>query len=139
MAKRRKKGHFNVEPRYTPGSPAQVSEAIARKVAMEEKQFIEHALSGVWGNDEKKRAKALGLDLISFEMVERPKGWEVYDLITGKQYWWPHTAQCPHCKTKKVTCRRGKLESHYVRSGSYGLHECNIRTFVGHEVEVYDR
>ena len=78
--------HFNVRPRYTPGSPAAVDEEIARKVAEEEKHFIEHALSGVWGPAEKARAEKLGLRGIVEMRTERRDHWEVLDLCTGERF-----------------------------------------------------
>lgn len=131
---RRKRGHFNVEPRYTPGSPAQVPEYTALRVAAQEKDAIEGALEGIWGEEAKARAEERGLDLIVFEMVERPKGWDVHDLITDKHYFWPFKGQCPTCKTKKVECRRGHLQEHYYRSSDHRTYGCTDRSFVGHEV-----
>ena len=133
MPKRRKRGSFNVAPRYTAGSPAMVDEATARRVAIQEKDAIEGVLEGVWGEGSQKLAEELGLDLISFEMVERPKGWEVYDLITGKEYFWPFKAQCPTCQAKNVACKRGNLEAHKSKSGPGYYHECTDRSFVGRE------
>ncbi len=66
-------------------------------------------------------------------MVERPKGWEIYDLITGKQWWWPFKAQCPKCQVKNVECKRGHLGEHRMKSGLNAY--CNNNSFVGHEVK----
>ena len=85
----RKMMHFNVRPRYTCGSPAMVHGEIARKVAVEEKDAYEQALSGFWGEDEKKRAETLGLDGLAYVMFEEGSGrefrWHVWDLITDKE------------------------------------------------------
>jgi hypothetical protein len=134
MARRRKRGHFNVEPRYTPGSPAMVDETTALRVARQEAESWEPCKEGFYGEELQAKAEEDGLDLIVFEMVDRPKGWEVYDLITGKEYFWPHKAECPTCKAKKVPCRRGKLEPHQHKSGPGYYYECQDRSFVGHEV-----
>lgn len=133
MAHRRKRGHFNVEPRYTPGSPALVDEITAHRVAKQEKHFYEHALEGVWGETEQKKAQERGLDFIAFEMVERPKGWEIHDLITGKEHFWPFKAQCPFCKTKAIECRRGVLSEHHIKS-DWRIYVCSDRSYMGHEV-----
>lgn len=135
MPKRRKRGHFNVAPRYTSGSPAMVDEATALRVANQERKQWTNEGEGFFGKEARDRALKVGLDLISFEMVERPKGWEVYDLITKKQWWWPHKAECPTCKAKKVTCKRGHLEEHKSKSGPGYYHACDDRSFVGHEVK----
>jgi hypothetical protein len=85
-----KQGHFNVAPRYSPGSPALVDEGIARKVAEDEKRFIEHALEGVWGEAQKARAEKLGLRGIVEYRVEKGSGkklgWQVEDLCTGEKF-----------------------------------------------------
>lgn len=87
---------FNVRPRYTPGSPAMVSEKIALKVAAEEKAAYEHSRSGVYGTVEAARAARLGLGpirgeddrlrSIAEETIEHANHWMVRDLITGEVY-----------------------------------------------------
>ena len=83
-------GHFNVAPRYTPGSPALIDEATARRAANAEKEFIEHALSGAWGEEQKARAARLGLRGIVEYRVEQGSGkklgWDVLDLCTGERF-----------------------------------------------------
>lgn len=82
--------HYNVSPRYSPGSPALVSREIALKVARDEKEFIQHALEGAWGEEQKKRAERLGLRGIVEARDERRSGknsgWEVEDLCTGERF-----------------------------------------------------
>jgi hypothetical protein len=80
------RGHFNVAPRYTPGSPAMVPEDLARRVAEEEKKFIQHALEGAWGEEQKQRAERLGLRGIVEMRIERRDHWEVEDLCTGEKF-----------------------------------------------------
>jgi hypothetical protein len=84
---RRRHYQFHVRPRYTPGSPAMVHDNIALKVAKEEAWAHEQALTGIWGEDEKKRAETLGLDGIAYVMFEKGSGrqfrWHVWDLITN--------------------------------------------------------
>ena len=83
----RKRLQFHVRPRYTAGSPALVHDTVALKVAEEEARAYEHALSGSWGEDEKKRAETLGLNDIVYAMFEKGSGrqfrWHVWDLITN--------------------------------------------------------
>lgn len=78
--------HYNVAPRYTPGSPALVGRDIAERVASEEKDFIQHALEGFWGDAQKLRAEQLGLRGIVEARVERRGFWEVHDLCTGEHF-----------------------------------------------------
>lgn len=111
---------INLEPRYTPGSPGAVSdEALARQVARDERECYEHALEGVYGEADKKKAEEQGLALIVFLMWETSKGWRVEDYITGEKHFWPFTATCPECDTKRVDVRRGKLQPHYRKGSSY--------------------
>lgn len=77
---------FSVRPRYSPGSPAQVNEGIARRVAVDEVADYERALSGVYGEAHKNKAKSEGLSDIVVAMIEVRKGWDVLDLITGERY-----------------------------------------------------
>ena len=76
---------FNVAPRYSPGSPALVSQAIAERVAADEVDFYRAVLEGVYGPDEVARAQQLGLDGIVEERVERHDGELVRDVITGRE------------------------------------------------------
>jgi len=82
--------HYNVAPRYTPGSPSLVDGKTAERVAKEETRFIEHALSGAWGEKQKERARLLGLRGIAEQRVERgtgrKRGWEIHDLCTGERF-----------------------------------------------------
>lgn len=78
--------HYNVAPRYTPGSPALVPRDVAEKVAQEEKHFVEHALSGAWGERNKAMAERLGLRGIVELRKERRDHWEVLDLCTGERF-----------------------------------------------------
>jgi hypothetical protein len=59
--KRRRGGGWYVVPRYTPGSPALVDYAIAKKVAVEEMQSYHNALRGVYGQGEQYKALDMGL------------------------------------------------------------------------------
>jgi hypothetical protein len=89
----RKRIHFNVAPRYTPGSPAQVPIRTAVMVALEERQAIKHNLDGIYGEERRKKAEELGLKGIVEARREGPKkrGWDVLDLITGERFDRPYT------------------------------------------------
>lgn len=78
--------HYNVAPRYTPGSPALVPRDVAERVAHEEKRFVEHALSGAWGERNKAMAERLGLRGIVELRTERRDHWEILDLCTGERF-----------------------------------------------------
>ena len=77
---------YNVRPRYTPGSPAVVDEATAQRVAREERDAYEHALTGAWGEAERQRAELLGVSSIVYSLHEDGSGrrfrWVQADLIT---------------------------------------------------------
>jgi hypothetical protein len=77
--------HYNVKPRYTPGSPAMVDERIARRVVQQERQAYEDALSGAWGEKERQTAEKLGLEGIVEEVREKSGALHVLDLITGSK------------------------------------------------------
>ena len=66
--------HCHVRPRYTPGSPAMVPDETAARVAAEEKDAHEQALSGAWGESEKRRAEILGVRGVAYLMAERDSG-----------------------------------------------------------------
>lgn len=83
---RNRKTHFSVAPRYTCGSPAQVPEHIARRVAEEEKQAYERSLTGIYGDADKELAEKKGLAGIAEERTETAKGWQVRDLCTGEAF-----------------------------------------------------
>lgn len=78
--------HCHVRPRYSCGSGAMVADHIALQVAREEREGYEQALSGAYGDDQKRRAEALGLRGIAVALAEKGSGrnfrWLVYDLVT---------------------------------------------------------
>jgi len=82
--------YYNVSPRYTGGSPAQVTLRIADQVAREEQTAHARALTGIYGDEERERA-AQGLRGISEEVSERADAWIVRDLITGERFVRPFT------------------------------------------------
>lgn len=87
--------YYNLNPRYTPGSPAMVYDnATAARVAKQEKAFYEDALTGIMGADMKERAEREGLKGIVERVLRerrerRMNGFVVYDLITCEEYWRP--------------------------------------------------
>lgn len=54
-------GHYSVYPRYTPGSGAMVDASTALKAAEEERESYEQTLTGVYGEELRKRAENQGL------------------------------------------------------------------------------
>jgi len=82
--------HYNVAPRYTPGSPAMVDAATAERVAASEKAHIGYILECYEGERAADRAKRLGLRGIAERRIEKgsgkKQGWEVLDLCTGERF-----------------------------------------------------
>jgi hypothetical protein len=121
--------HFNVTPRYTPGSPASVSQEIAKRVAAEERHSIQFDLSGVHGTEARARAEKLGLGPqpdargvrrgIAEQVVEHSGHWMVSDLLTGEIYARPFAggksplrcAKCAAAKERQSTALFGDAES----------------------------
>lgn len=124
---------FNLEPRYTAGSPAATTdEDLAWRVVEQEREAYEHAKEGRSGAADKVTADKLGLELIVFEMVERAHKWYVWDLITEKQHEWPMRHRCPNCKRIEV-CQRGVLKAH--QTGNPEHNPCARDTYVGKELK----
>jgi hypothetical protein len=82
----RRRHHFNVAPRHSPGSPAMVDFGTAAHVADQEMLFHAHAIAGRYGTEARKRAEAAGLKGIVECRRETRKGWEVLDLLTGETF-----------------------------------------------------
>lgn len=80
----RLKAHFSVHPRYSCGSGAQVSDQQAVYVACDELDCYEAAIDGIYGAADKEKAEREGLSGIVLFMVERPKHWEIHDVLTGE-------------------------------------------------------
>ncbi len=77
----RAKTIFGVYPRYTPGSPAQVDEVTAQRVAKQEESNFNRIKDGRYGLD---MDTSLGLSGIALSWQEIGKGVVVRDLITGE-------------------------------------------------------
>jgi hypothetical protein len=82
----RRNMHFNVRPRYTPGSPAAVDEYTALRVVEQERRAYEHSLTGAYGEEDLKVANTQGLKGIVEACFERSNGWDVKDLLTGEEF-----------------------------------------------------
>jgi len=74
---------YYVSPRYTPGSPAMVSEEIALRVITEEQKSYEHAVAGVLGAEAQAKAFSIGMVGIVEKRQEQRTSWRVTDLCTG--------------------------------------------------------
>jgi hypothetical protein len=123
---------FNVAPRYGPGSPAAVSYEIAFNVARNERENFERARERIYGEADKAKAETQGLDLICFEMQEVAKGWNVHDLITGKQWFWPFEGRCPGCR-RREPLTRGVYKAHVKGNPLYT--PCAADRFMGKELK----
>lgn len=76
---------YQVSPRYTAGSPAQVDAATAQRVKEQEVAAYLDALSGGQGSDEQAKAQKLGVDGIVEIVVNYADGSQaITDEITGK-------------------------------------------------------
>jgi hypothetical protein len=75
---------WSVYPRYSCGSPAQVDEATARKVAVQERQGYEAAADGTYGEEQRAVALALGLRGIVLAWTERRGLFDYQDAMTGE-------------------------------------------------------
>jgi len=94
--------YYNVNPRYTPGSPAMVSKSIAEHVAQQEREGYERALTGVMGEEDKAKAETAGLRGVVEGVLAEKKwrvltegkwqaqaGFVILDLCTKEVYWRP--------------------------------------------------
>jgi hypothetical protein len=61
---------WNVAPRYTPGSPAQVDEEIADRVWAQERESYEAALTGIYGTERYDLARRVGLAWVVYLVYE---------------------------------------------------------------------
>lgn len=83
---RHKHRYFNVAPRYTPGSPAQVDFDTATRVVDEERRAYEYTLAGARSPDVARQAALDGLAGIVEERLEKADCWVVTDMITGRKF-----------------------------------------------------
>jgi hypothetical protein len=108
-----KHSHYNVNPRYTAGSPAAVDRATADKVAAEEIDSCAMAMSGVMGQWNADFAKMVGvgphredkgqeLQSPAEYVEEHSNHWLVQCLCTGKLFIRPFAWQ----EEKQKPCKR---------------------------------
>lgn len=83
---KRRAVHYNVAPRYSPGSPALVDRETAKKVALDEEDAYFFAMEGRYGAEKQQRAETEGLKGIVEALVETRKGWDILDLLTGDRF-----------------------------------------------------
>lgn len=74
---------YNVAPRYTAGSPAQVDQKTALRVARQETQAILGYLEGIYGEEAQQKAQRLGLEWIVYSLTETSRVLIYFDIITG--------------------------------------------------------
>lgn len=83
---------FNVNPRYTPGSPALVDSYTAQRLMRQEQAVYDEMIKGLYGENKKAEALRLGVRGIVEEIWEF-RGVLMYrDLLTGE------TGGKPVCK-----------------------------------------
>jgi hypothetical protein len=102
----RRYSSYSVSPRYTPGSPAQVDERTALRVAEEERRSYEHYLEGVYGEDNKTMAETKGLRGVVELLSEKGKGWDVLDVCLGEEFRRPFHVKVKVQGLKAVTVKR---------------------------------
>jgi hypothetical protein len=107
------KVHFNVAPRFTPGSPAMVDGPTAYAVASEERLAYERSLTGVYGEQAKTLAEHVGCVGIVERREERSDCWIVLDVITQHQFIRPFPSQHAVESEKKQRARAFRLRSKY--------------------------
>lgn len=108
------RSYFNVNPRYTSGSPAMVDGPTAARVAVQEREAYERELAGTYGEELKKRAETLGLKgivehVLREERRDRRDGFMVRDLLTDETYWRPATSGNNEPKCAKASEHRPDL------------------------------
>lgn len=94
--------YYNVNPRYSAGSPAMVDAATARRVAVHEKDEYKANLEGIYGEEAKAEAEKRGLKgivecVIHEQRRHRKDGHLVYDLLTEEEYWRPRPGAVATC------------------------------------------
>lgn len=77
-----KRTRFSVIPTYSAGSPAQVDQLTAERVAVEEQRARTRALDGMYGEKATEAARRRGLAGIAYAWTEKGKGAVVTDLVT---------------------------------------------------------
>lgn len=78
--------YYQVNPRYSPGSPAMVPENIALEVKTNEMEGYKNCLEGVYGEDHKQYATKMGLGGIVLKYFEKNGKLCFLDMITGRRF-----------------------------------------------------
>lgn len=102
--------YYDVRPRYTGGSPAQVDKATCLKVAAEEREHYGCTMEGVFGPEQKARAERLGLTGIAFSRLERRSEWIIEDQITNERTTRPFDRKVKRRYAKHPTAGRVEVE-----------------------------
>lgn len=107
---------YNVAPRYTPGSPAQVDERTARKVVVEERRGYIIALSGAHGEAERATAmRPFALNGIVEQRLEYTDGWVISDLMTLDVFYrFHHPEKLPTSRQREKAHERIRMQVRYV-------------------------
>lgn len=113
--------HYNVKPRYTPGSPGMVDQKTAERVAEQERRCHKEALDGIYGEHLLRVAETQGLLGIVERVYETAIGWEVHDLMTSDQYMRPFTGEGDLSGLYELTCdfKNSKSDKRKVRDWRY--------------------
>jgi hypothetical protein len=77
--------YYNVAPRYSCGSPAQVDRKTALRVAGQEIDGYQRAIEGAYGEEERKHALAVGTSGIVEEREVFAHHYLAIDCITGQR------------------------------------------------------
>jgi hypothetical protein len=106
------KKQYNVRPRYTCGSPAQVPLDVALRVIEDEKQAYEQVLEGVEGEARRNVARVAGLAPFNVpemgrrgiveEVEEHSNHWLVKCMLTGELF----VRDFPNVKRRSTSCNR---------------------------------
>lgn len=135
-----KKIYYQVRPRYTPGSPAQVDRETALRVAVEEARAYERTLTGVFGAEETERARREGLGGIAESFSEAKSGFHVHDLITDKRWLRRFTGpkvHCPMCGVEVDGIMVGKRPQPVHHADFTGERDC-MGGKVSRQIEIVD-
>ena len=104
--------HFDVSPRFTPGSPAYLGKdaGTALRLAGAERVAFDDVLRGYCEGDGELAARGIGG--IVLLCVDVAKGRLVLDLLSRRESFWPDVADCPSCGERKVSTEAGRLLPH---------------------------
>lgn len=103
---------YQVAPRFTPGSPAQVDSATAERVAREERAAYQDELDRTGKTD----PTAQGLEGVAecLQELANGRGWHVMDLITGRRYVRPEAGGAVDAAMRPAAPARRTVEERYM-------------------------